>query len=270
MKLPQILNTLTQEPLIIMPSAHASILRIFEDHRSGDLAKREGVDYCGEEVELDQAGIDEGGIMHIPIDGPIGIGLSKFEKGAGAIDVADITSEVMRAESDPRCKGIIFHFDSPGGMYAGTPELGDRIANCEKMTVAYAPGLMCSGAYWIGSSCSMICATKSADIANIGVYCYLLDQSERFKAAGLKPEVISSGAYKSLGAPGIPISAAQREHLQERVNDMAEMFYAHVETKRGGVDRAHMQGQAWKAPRALAYGFIDQIVSGLDEVVALF
>jgi len=270
MKLPQILATLTQEPLVITPSTHASLVRMFDEHRSGDRAAREGVGSCGEEVELAQAEIDEDGIMHIPVNGPIGIGLGKFEKGAGAIDVSDVAEEIDRAEEDPRCKGIIFHFDSPGGMYSGTPELGDKIANCDKMTAAFIPGSCCSGAYWLAAACDVIAATKSADVANVGVYCYMLDVTERYKANGVKAEIVSSGDYKGMGAPGVPITAAQRAHLQDRVNEMAETFYDHVQASRPDVLRADMQGQCFKAPSAMARGFVDMIVADVSEVAALF
>lgn len=265
----QILETLTEHPLILTPSSHASLMRIFEEHRSGEKTAREGEGFCGEVIELEQAGMDENGIMHIPVNGPIGRGLGKFEKGAGAVDVGDIESELDTAEEDTACRGVIFHFDSPGGMYSGTPELADRIMRCEKTTVAFIPGLACSGGYWLASACDIVTATKSADVANVGVYCYLLDQSARYAAAGVKPILVSSGDYKGMGVPGIPFSKAQLAHLQDRVNTMADTFYSHVETVRPDVARADMQGQCWKAPDALAKGFIDMIVPDLDAVISL-
>lgn len=268
MKLPAILATLTQEPLILTPSTHAALLTTFREHSTRDMSKREGVDSCGQSVELDQAEMVDG-VMHIPVNGPIGRGLGAFEKGAGAIDVGDIWDDVEAADEDPNCRAIILHIDSPGGMYSGTPELADRIMQCTKPTAAFIPGMACSGGYWLASACDMVCATKSADIANIGVYCYLLDESKLYADAGLKPEVISSGEYKGMGAPGIPITETQRKHLQDRVNEMASTFYQHVQSVRPDVKLSDMKGQAFKSPAALGKGFIDMIVPDVDEVVAL-
>lgn len=266
MKLPEILATLTQEPLIIIPSRQRALLSLLTEQR--DLTKREGVDWCGSEIELAQAEIIDG-IMHIPIGGPIGRGLGKFEKGAGAVDVQDIEDEIDNAENDANCRGILFHMDSPGGMYSGTPELADRIAQSHLTTVAYIPGMACSGCYWIASACDIIAATKSADIGNVGVYCYLLDYSEQFKAAGIKPDLITSGEFKGIGAPGIPINKAQRQHIQDRVTEMAQTFYSAVQSSRPDVKIEDLQGQCFKAPTALDKGFIDFIVSGLDEVIGM-
>src|SRR5436853_5850122 len=122
MRLPQIIQTLTQEPLLMLPSAAASLLKLFEQHQAFSAeafkALREGTDWCGEAIEIPQAELIDG-IMHIPVGGPIGRGLGKFEKGAGAVDVDDVTDEINGAESDPMCRAILFDIDSPGGMVNG-------------------------------------------------------------------------------------------------------------------------------------------------------
>lgn len=271
MKLPALLATLTEEPLLITPAAHAALLKLFTDHATLDAetfkAIREGTDICGEDVEIDQAELQDG-VTIIPVGGPIGRGLGKFEKGAGAVDVDDIHDEIDAAEDDPDCHSIMFNIDSPGGMFSGTPELGDRIMACQKNTAAFIGGLGCSAAYWLASSCDIVMASRSADVANVGVYCYLLDNSKRYEALGIKPEVISSGKYKGMGAPGVPLTKDQRAHLQDRINEMAEMFYRHVEDTRGDVSREDMQGQAFKAETALSKGFIDHIVPNLSAALA--
>lgn len=269
MRLAQILATLTQEPLILMPAAHASLLRLFEEHREGGKIAREGTDMCGDKADIAQAEMIDG-IYHIPVNGPIGRGLGKFEKGAGAVDVADLSDEIVTAEEDPMCRGIIFHYDTPGGMYSGTPEIGNLIQRCDKMTAAYIPGMCCSGGYWQAASCDVICATVSADIANVGVYSYSLDRSAQYAAAGIKPVLVTSGDFKGMGAPGIPLNKAQLQHLQDRVDEMAQSFYAHVQSCRPDVQMEDMRGQAFKSQSALAKGFIDLIVPDLDAVTALF
>lgn len=270
MKYPQLLATLTEEPLLITPSAHASLLKLFNDHATLTAeqfkAAREDIEFCGEKFEVDKPYAADG-IMFIPVAGPLGRGLGKFEKMAGAIDVADIADELSQFEADPNLHTAVMIFDSPGGMYSGTPELGERIRRVEKPKYAFVPGMAASAAYWLASSTDAIYATTSADVGSIGVYAYLLDTSERYKAMGVKPELIASGKYKGAGAPGIPLTDDQRANLQERVNEMAESFYGHVETMRGkgNVSRQDMQGQTFKASTAMAKGLIDGVVSDMGE-----
>jgi signal peptide peptidase SppA len=272
MKYHQIMTALMEEPLLLTPAAHASLVRLFDEHRGQSAeefqSRREGVDLCGEEVELEQMEIIDG-IAHIPIGGPIGKGFGKFEKGAGAVDVDDVRSELDQAEQDPLVRAIILDIDSPGGMVKGTPELADRVAACDKPIYTFCAGCMCSAAYWIGSAADMICATKTADIGSIGVYCALVDSSERYKAMGVKVDVIAAGKYKGAGIPGTALSPDHREQLQNWINETAAMFYEHVQAMRPDASLEDMQGQVFKAKSAMARGLIDQVVDGKEDVVAL-
>ncbi len=272
MKYHELIRVLTEEPLLITPAAHGALFQLFKDHRELERAEfraaREGVDLCGEAVELEQMEVIDG-IAHIPIRGPLGAGLSKFEKGAGATDVADIAADLDAAEDDPNVAGILLDMDSPGGMVSGIPELADRILAVDKPLYAFTCGLMCSAAYWLASAADMVLATKSAEIGAIGVYVPMLDSSARMQALGYKVEVITSGKYKGIGVPGTALTDAHREFMQARVEEIAGMFYDHVGAMRPDLDREDMQGQTYKGQKAAARGLIDQVVSGKDEALAL-
>lgn len=275
MKYPKLWATLTEEPLLIEPRALASNIKLLERHLSMSseefrAAQREdGVDYCGEKVERDQAEIVNG-VMIIPVGGPIGVGLGKFEKGAGCVDCTEILADLEEMETTEECRAGILHFDSPGGMVQGIAGVAARILACEKTIYAFTSGQMCSAAYWLGCSCDAVFATVDADIGSIGAYCYLLDQSKRYEAAGVKPVLVTSGKYKGMGAPGVSFTADQLALLQERINEISEKFYGHVEEMRGGaVSREDMQGQTFAGDRAVVRGLIDVVVGDLEEVAEL-
>jgi len=254
------------------PEAAGSLLKLFEEHRSESpedfKALREGVDFCGEAIEIPQAELIDG-IMHIPVGGPIGRGLGKFEKGAGAVDVGDICDEIDRAEEDPNVRALCFEFDTPGGMVNGTPECADRILRCDKPTLAYCAGQMCSAGYWLGSSCDFMVATRSADIGSIGVYCPFLDQSELYKQYGLQVQVFSSGKYKGMGVPGTSLTKDQQQFMLMRVKEIASMFYAHVSSCRPDAQQDDMQGQVFLGEASLGKGLIDAVVTDMDEALEM-
>lgn len=272
MKYHQIISALTEEPLLIMPAAHASLLKLFDEHRSLEAsefyAKREGTDLCGEKVELAQMEVVDG-IAHIPISGPIGKGLGPFEKGAGAVDVDDIIDDLDDADDDDQVRAILLDIDSPGGMVTGTPETADRILRIEKPIYAFTCGMMCSAAYWIGSACDCVFATRSADVGSIGVYAPMADTSEAWKARGVKIEVFTSGKYKGLGVPGTSLTKDHREFMQARIMEIADMFYSAVQACRPDAEAEDMQGQVFKAQSAMARGLIDDVVNSKDDVVDL-
>lgn len=272
MKYPQILRTLKGEPLLIVGPAHASLISLFEDHatkpREEFKAEREGTGSCGEKVALEQMEIVDG-IAHIPIGGPIGIRLGSFEKGAGAVDVGDITRELDEAEASDEVSAILFDIDSPGGMVTGTPEVADRIKRLTKPTYAFTNGTIASAAYWIACATDGIFATKSADIGSIGVYIPWLNSVEYYKGKGYKVELFTSGKYKGMGFPGTDLTAEQKEHINESVADIAEMFYSHVKSCRGQhIGDETMQGQTFRAPKAMERGLIDYIVRDKAEAAS--
>ena len=57
-------------------------------------ARQPGTDICGNEVELEQMTIKDG-IAEIPIGGVIGMNLKPFQRGSGAVDVADISAAII-------------------------------------------------------------------------------------------------------------------------------------------------------------------------------
>ena len=272
MKYDRIMALLAEEPLLITPAAHGALARLFAEHRSLSRAdfemKREGTGACGAVVELEQMEIIDG-VAHIPIGGPIGRGLGKFEKWAGAVDVEDVIGEIDEAEESAEGGAILLDIDSPGGMYSGTPELGDRILQCQKPIYAFSAGMMCSAAYWAAAATDGIFTTRTATVGSIGVYCAYLDSSAAMEKEGLKVDVFTSGRYKGAGIPGTTLSEDHRKMLQARVEEMAGAFYQHVEASRPDVERTDMQGQVFMGDRAVAAGLVDQVVRDKGEAVEL-
>ncbi len=271
MHYPEILRVLTQDPLAITPAAHASWLARYEAFLNWRSVEREpGEGPSGKVIPREQATVEEG-IMILPVGGPVGRGLGKMEKGAGCVDFAEIIADLQEMEADPNCRACIIHWDSPGGMVQGGKACGDVILACDKPIYSYCEGQLCSQAYYLACCTDGIFATSDADVGCIGVYCYLLDSSKYYEAEGVKPVLITSGKYKGMGAPGLPFSKDQIAMLQDRVNEMADNFYSHVEDHRGAanVDRADMQGQVFTGTKALRKGLIDDVVASIEDVAAL-
>lgn len=270
MKLTRLIQEIYFEPSLITPGAHASIRRLIETRifSADPQAKRDGTGMCGEAVTLEQMQIIDG-IAHIPIGGAIGLRLDGMAKGTGAVDVMDISAEIDQASADPNVRAILFDIDSPGGMVSGTPELADKIAALDKPAYVFSNGLVASAAYWLASAADGIFATKTANIGSIGVYIPWLDQTEAFKMEGLSVEIIKAGKLKGMGYPGTSLTDDQRAHLQDRVNEIYDMFKTQVTSTRKGVSKDTMQGQTFMAAQALERGLIDAIVADKSEVVRM-
>ena len=105
MNLHALIAAVYYEPSLITPAAHASIRQLLE-HRFGtgiDVAARApGKGVCGEEVQVEEAFVDESGIAHIPIAGALGQAISPFDRGSGAVDTLDIRKELATFDADEK------------------------------------------------------------------------------------------------------------------------------------------------------------------------
>ena len=266
MRLPKLIETLTRTPLLMSPTSVDTILKLLEsDHQFR--AAREGVDYCGKAVDLEQMTV-EGAVAIIPVKGALGCGLDKFEKGAGATDYADIMADIATANEDVRVENIVLYMDTPGGMMGGLPECADAISQSEKPVYCYVPpgGSVASAGMWLAACCAGRFLSPSAQAGSIGVYCAYTDMSAMAATRGVKIKVFSSGIYKGMGVPGTSLTAEQEDYLQNSVLELAQEFYDHIKSSLGDIPDEAMQGQMFRAAEAVNIGFADDIVKSLDDL----
>lgn len=267
MRLPQLIETLTRTPLLMTPGSVDTILALLQsDHAFR--ATREGVDYCGKAVDLEQMTVEDS-LAIIPVKGPLGCNLDKFEKGAGCTDYADIMAEIAAANENPQVQNILLFMDTPGGMLGGLPECADAIEESGKPVYAFVPpgGTVASAGMWLAACCAGRFLSPSAQAGSIGVYCAYTDVSGMAAARGIKVKVFSSGTYKGMGVPGTSLTAEQETHLQNSVMELAQEFYDHIRGNLGTeIPDEAMQGQMFRAEEAVNIGFADDIVKSLDSL----
>lgn len=269
MHYPEILRVLTQEPIAMTPTAHASWLSRFQAFLEWRAVDREpGRGPSGELVQRESASVANG-VMTIPVKGPIGRGLGPIEKGAGCVDYSEIMADLDEMMADPRVTGGIINWDSPGGMVQGGLALENKLSQRTKPVYSYSEGMLCSQAYRMACHTDGIYTTGDSDVGCIGVYCYMLDESKRYADAGVKPVLIASGKYKGMGAPGLSLTQEQMDLLKHRVDHMAEDFKMMVEKMRKKVMREDMEGQSFMGMEAMQKGFVDGTVNDISEVLAL-
>jgi signal peptide peptidase SppA len=242
-------------PWFITPEAHASIRMVFERAMSQPKAI-ELSDFVEQRKEM---AIDRStGIATIHVLGPLGKNLSKIEQSCGATGFEQIRADYSAALS-AGTKGILLHFDSPGGTVLGTPEMASVIAGKPLPTVAYTEDIMASAAYYLAAGADAIVASPSASVGSIGVYIPWVDRSAQYAALGLKPDPIvnEGGDLKALGFGG-SLSEAQRAHLQETVNEDFAAFKGHIKAYRELPDAA-MRGQVQNGRTAVEMNLVDAL-----------
>lgn len=206
----------------------------------------------------------------VPVFGIIGKRLDSLEAECGGCDLDDVEAGLARAVNDPRSDSVILHFDSPGGVVTGVPELAGKIKawSLEKPIYAFTDTLMASAAYWLASSCTGIFCTPTADVGSIGVYMALIDESEAWAKEGYKLVLVKAGERKAEGIRGASVSADTIAAWQAEVDAIYAMFTGDVTASRDGVKSPAMQGQTFMGQAALQAQLVDGVVSDLGAMVA--
>jgi signal peptide peptidase SppA len=204
----------------------------------------------------------------IPIKGVITSGLPAIYRAIGYADTNEISGWVKAAAADNSVHRILLSIDSPGGFVSGTPELAAEVdaATARKRVVSHTSGMMDSAAYWVGSQAHEVYCTPSADVGCIGVYQVHYDYSALLQRFGIKAEMIKDGDLKAAGHPDFPLTADQRQHLQDEVNEIGTQFRTAVKAKRTMVDDDSMRGQSFLGTVAAARHLVGGLRS-LDSLI---
>jgi len=257
----------TSAEWLMRPVEHASMMKIIE--RMEDMPKREGVDICGDATEFESMQIQDGTAI-IPIRGVMVHGLKMAEKVDSVVCAEDIEKDIKFAMESGDVKRVVFDIDSPGGMYNGTPELGDVIAKYQgvKPMAAFTNGLMASAAYWTGITSGSVYMSRSASVGSIGVVMMWPDVSKAMEGKGVKIKVFSSGEFKGM-TPEVELTGSQEDYLQSRVMSLANEFYSHVKEARAGVNESAFDGRTFQAAEALELGLVDGLARNVEEVISI-
>lgn len=165
-----------------------------------------------------------GGVAVIPLRGSM-IKRARFA-WPGIASMEQVRTNIALALEDRDVSAVLLDVDSPGGTVAGTKELADFVsaARREKPFAAYADGLMCSAAYWVGSATGRIFAPHTATVGSIGVLQLHVEFGRWLEKAGVTYTYLHAGEFKTIGNPVQPLSERDRAYIQSRLDSLYAMF----------------------------------------------
>lgn len=206
-------------------------------------------------------------IAVIKVDGPL-----SYRSSADSIwwdeDTYDsIERAFNKCLADESVKGIVFDINSPGGEVNGCSDLADKIFNARGSKpygiAARTGGMMCSAAYWLGSSCEKVYTASNGTLGSIGVLCAFT----KIKESILETQVVVSDLSKNK-APN-PDDPEGLKLIKEELNSLAEVFIDAVARNRGttaeDVKQNFGQGGVFIGDKAVAANLADGVMS-IDEV----
>ncbi len=278
--LPHISAKLFDEPWLILPSMHRSMVAQLEAHRTlppemrqEKLAARDKKSTPAEEkpegwVNRITTFDKESGLAFINVEGVIGKKLGWFESMCGGFDL-NALEDGLEKLAELRPSAVQLYLDTPGGTVTGVAEASSAVEEFAGMVApvhAYVDIMCCSAGEWLGAGATSRCAAGSALLGSIGVYNAMYDQSARYAEQGVTVHLKSSGPLKGAGFPGTRPTDRQLEAMQEEVDRLAGQFFGQMTRRQSAMGRAaldpgtHFTGGTFRADTPGGRALVDAIV----------
>lgn len=268
--IPRILAAIRSSVWAVQPATLQAIRDTLSDRMKGKKGARAGMfdllDGVNDSPVIPGYTMVRPGVACVKAEGILGKRLHPIEMACGGADVDTISANLTAAVADPAVKRVVMHFDSPGGVVTGVPELAATIErlSSQKMIAGFCDTLCCSGAQWLAAACDPVLSTPTANWGSIGVYMALVDESENWAEDGYKLQLIKAGDFKAAGIAGSKITADQVAMWQGQIDAIYSMFTADMRACRPGISDATMQGQVFMGQAALDANLVDAICPGFD------
>lgn len=218
------------------------------------------VEYEDPAVHREPSG--EAGVIVVDIHGP----LEHHEHPCFA-SFENITRIVCAVLDRSDVRAVVMRIDSPGGVANGMSQASQAIRShadrAGKPLYVYVDEQACSAAYGIACAADEIWGPPTAEVGSVGVILPVCDVTAANEAAGVRVDLITTGARKGDGDPNKPLTDDVRAALQERVNAIGEDFFALVSGRRGmSVDEVRgLEAGVFVGSAAVDAGLMDGVAS---------
>jgi protease-4 len=188
--------------------------------------------------------------------------------------------------ADETIKGVLLLMNTPGGTINGSKAIADGVRAYQEATgqpvYAYVQSISASGGMWSMAGADHIIADEGALVGSIGVILGSLlyyddpiavDQGLLFGGVetrgGIKATTLAAGDGKDFGNPYRQASEQELAAIQANLEDLYDLFRAHVAEERGLTDEQvrDLGAMVYSPRRAQAFGLVDE-VADFDAALA--
>ncbi|NDF12863.1 MAG: signal peptide peptidase SppA [Proteobacteria bacterium] len=273
-RIPAVANAFSRAIWAMEPEKLRTIAMVVESRLAGvEFSEDEIRAAMGDMGEEDRPRIQRvGSVAVVPVYGVLTKRANMMTRYSGGTSVDLLARDLQALGDDSTVEAVVLDCNSPGGECSGVADCAEAVAGLakKKRVVAVANDLMASGAYWICSAANEIVATKTSLIGSIGVYSIYQEFSKYLDEAGVTTNIIQAGEVKVAGNEYRPMTPAEREAIQQRVDDCYGLFIEAVAKNRNMANasaKGLADGAVHYGQRAVDLGLADRIGT-LDETVA--
>lgn len=183
-----------------------------------------------------------------------------------------IAKAISKARRDSSIKAIVFRVNSPGGSALASDVIWREavLAKDTKPFIVSMGDLAASGGYYISCPADKIFASPVTLTGSIGVFGLMFNTQELMnKKLGVTFDGVKTNSFADLPNLTRTMSAAEKEIIQQGVEEIYETFISHVGQGRAMTTQAVDeigQGRVWSGANAIEIGLIDEF-GGLNDAI---
>lgn len=182
----------------------------------------------------------EDGVALVPVLGELVNRGAWIGASSGLTSYEGLDAQLAAAELDAAVRAVVLDMNSPGGQASGAMETAARVRALatKKPVVAFVNGQAASAAYAIASGATRIVTTPSGVLGSIGVVWMHLDRSEQVAKSGVRPTLLTAGAFKADGHPLAALPDDARGRIQGQIDAIYQLFVSTVAAYRPMTEEA--------------------------------
>ncbi len=185
-----------------------------------------------------------------------------------------ISKAIRKARLDENVKAIVLRVNSPGGSALASDVIWREVvlAKAVKPVVASMGDVAASGGYYISCAADTIVAQPNTITGSIGVFGLLMNLKNLMNnKLGVTVDTVKTNHYADLGSAFRPLTQAERDIIQNSVNEIYGSFISKVAEGRGmkvaDVDSIG-QGRVWSGYDAKGLGLVD-VLGGMEDAIEI-
>ena len=210
-------------------------------------------------------------ILQIPIHGIVG------SKELSTESISDILNDSQTGLlANNRVKGILLHFNTPGGTVVDSDNISQMINAYKKRynvpVYGFVDGLCASGGMYIASSADKMFAGPASLIGSIGVIIGpFFNFVDLMNKVGVNSKTITAGLNKDMLSPFRPWKEGEDAAIQGVTNFFYQHFVDVVTKARPQIDKSKLISEyganIFDCVKAQNIGYIDEAMTTRDEAL---
>lgn len=187
------------------------------------------------------------------------------------VNARQVLEQIDQFRNQTAVKAVVLRVNSPGGAVGPSQEIYSELKRFaqEKPLVVSMGSVAASGGYYVALAGERLFANPGTITGSIGVIMSFPNYQELMGKVGVETEVVKSGRFKDIGSSTRDFSAADRELLQNMIDDVHQQFVEEVSLQRNmPVERLQpfVDGRIFTGRQAQQAGLIDELGTFNDAV----